>query len=198
MKEVTLEELRSWPEESYVLIDIRDEGLVSYGMMPGALHIPKEELEKEEPTALAAVGEGKKLVFYCQIGRKSRELDEIDSLSGREIFSLSGGYIAYVRAGLSDGAPDEKREKAEASIQKKFHKQLFTPFAKACKTYRLIEEGDRIAVDIPNCKIELKVPDEVLAERRANWVCPEPKVKTGYLARYAKLVTSADKGAILQ
>ena len=62
----------------------------------------------------------------------------------------------------------------------------------------LVEEGDIISIDIPACKIELKVSEEVLAERRSNWVCPEPKVKTGYLARYAKLVSSADKGAILR
>ena len=62
----------------------------------------------------------------------------------------------------------------------------------------LVEEGDRIAIDIPNCTIELKVSDEELETRRAAWVCPEPKVKTGYLARYAKLVSSADKGAILR
>ncbi len=62
----------------------------------------------------------------------------------------------------------------------------------------LVEEGDLIAIDIPNCSIELKVDDAVLAERRQKWVCPEPKVKTGYLARYAKLVSSADKGAILE
>ena len=62
----------------------------------------------------------------------------------------------------------------------------------------LVEEGDIIAIDIPNCSITLKVSDEVLAQRRAAWVCPEPKVKTGYLARYAKLVSSADKGAILR
>ena len=62
----------------------------------------------------------------------------------------------------------------------------------------LVEEGDLIAIDIPNCSISLKVSDEVLEERRKAWVCPEPKVKTGYLARYAKLVSSADKGAILQ
>ena len=42
-----------------------------------------------------------------------------------------------------------------------------------------------------------ELDDATLAERRAKWVCPEPKVKTGYLARYAKLVSSADKGAIL-
>ena len=62
----------------------------------------------------------------------------------------------------------------------------------------LVEEGDLIAIDIPACSIELKVDEETLAARRAKWVCPEPKVKTGYLARYAKLVSSADKGAILE
>ena len=72
-----------------------------------------------------------------------------------------------------------------------------SPEAAAGGLIALVEEGDLISIDIPNCKIELKVSDEVLAERRAKWVCPEPKVKTGYLARYAKLVTSADKGAIL-
>ena len=62
----------------------------------------------------------------------------------------------------------------------------------------LVEEGDEIAIDIKNKTIELKVSDEELAERRAGWTAPEPRVKTGYLARYAKLVSSADKGAILE
>jgi dihydroxy-acid dehydratase len=62
----------------------------------------------------------------------------------------------------------------------------------------LVEEGDRIEIDIPNHTIHLDVSDAVLAERRKNLVMPEPKVKTGYLARYASLVTSADKGAVLK
>ena len=61
----------------------------------------------------------------------------------------------------------------------------------------LVEEGDMLAINIPAHTIELKVSDEVLEQRRAKWVCPEPKIKTGYLARYAKMVSSADKGAIL-
>lgn len=61
----------------------------------------------------------------------------------------------------------------------------------------LVKEGDLIELDINNYKITLKVSDEELAKRRAEWVAPEPKVKTGYLARYAKMVSSADKGAIL-
>ena len=62
----------------------------------------------------------------------------------------------------------------------------------------LVKEGDLIELDINSYKITLKVSDEELAKRRAEWKAPEPKVKTGYLARYAKLVSSADKGAILQ
>lgn len=62
----------------------------------------------------------------------------------------------------------------------------------------LVQEGDLIELDINNYKITLKVSDEELAKRRENWKAPEPKVKSGYLARYAKLVSSADKGAILQ
>ena len=73
-----------------------------------------------------------------------------------------------------------------------------SPEAAAGGTIALVQEGDRIRIDIPACEIALLVPDEELARRRAAWVCPEPKIKTGYLARYAKLVSSADKGAILQ
>ena len=62
----------------------------------------------------------------------------------------------------------------------------------------LVKEGDTISIDIPSCKIELLVSDEELNVRRSAWVCPEPKIKTGYLARYARMVTSAAQGAILQ
>ena len=62
----------------------------------------------------------------------------------------------------------------------------------------LIEEGDIIAIDIPANTINVKVSDEELAARREKWTPREPKVKTGYLARYASMVTSADKGAILK
>ena len=62
----------------------------------------------------------------------------------------------------------------------------------------LVEDGDLITVDITNCAITLHVDEETLAARKAAWVCPPPKVTTGYLARYAKLVTSASRGAVLE
>ncbi len=60
----------------------------------------------------------------------------------------------------------------------------------------LVEEGDRIMLDIPNRKLELLVSEEILAERKSGWSRPEPKIKGGWLARYAKVVTSAHTGAI--
>ena len=62
----------------------------------------------------------------------------------------------------------------------------------------LIEEGDIIEINIPAASINVKVSDDVLAERRAKYVAPEPNIKTGWLARYAKLVSSADRGAIMK
>lgn len=62
----------------------------------------------------------------------------------------------------------------------------------------LIHDGDTISIDIPRRKLELCVSDEELAERKSAWKQPEPKVKTGYLSRYARLVTSANTGAVLK
>lgn len=61
----------------------------------------------------------------------------------------------------------------------------------------LVETGDLISINIPERSLQLLVSDEELQKRRQAWVQPEPKVKSGYLARYAKLVTSANKGAVL-
>ncbi len=73
-----------------------------------------------------------------------------------------------------------------------------SPEAREGGNIALIENGDIIEIDIPNRQLNVKLSEEELAERRANWVCPEPKVKSGYLARYAALVTSAATGAVLK
>ena len=62
----------------------------------------------------------------------------------------------------------------------------------------LVEEGDTIRINIPENKLELAVSDEELARRKAAWTPREPKVTTGYLARYAALVTDSSKGAVLE
>ena len=72
-----------------------------------------------------------------------------------------------------------------------------SPEAMAGGPIAFIEDGDLIDIDIPNRKLELRVSDEELAKRKAAWVKPEPKIKTGYLSRYAKLTTSASRGAVV-
>ena len=62
----------------------------------------------------------------------------------------------------------------------------------------LVEEGDIISIDIPANRLEMKVSDEELAARRAKWQPRQPRVTDGYLVRYAHLVTSGNRGAILE
>jgi len=59
-----------------------------------------------------------------------------------------------------------------------------------------VEENDQIKIDIPNKTIELMVSDQEIKQRLSKWKRPEPKIKTGYMARYAKQVTSAGNGAV--
>jgi len=73
-----------------------------------------------------------------------------------------------------------------------------SPEAAAGGPIALIDDGDKISIDIPNRKLELEVTEKTLTERKKKWTPPEPTVKKGYLVRYSALVTSADKGAVLK
>ena len=153
MRELTVSELELLEEGSYLLIDTRSADSVHYGMLPGAKHIPEQELMENAARYAAELAPGKALVLYCQRGVRSVAVAQALADCGRESFSLAGGYLAYLRAKISEAdRGHERQEKAEASIREKFHKQLFSPFAKACKQYRLIQDGDRIAVCISGGK----------------------------------------------
>ncbi len=194
MKEITLDELRNWPKDTYELIDIRDDGLVAYGMMPGALHIPVDEEDTDTCALIGKIDSDKKLVFYCQIGRRSREIDDIECLKERDIYSLEGGYMAYVRASMNDESTKEERQhKAEESIRKKYHKQLFTPFAKACKEYQLINEGDHIAVCISGGKDSMlmaKLFQEIQKHKKCNFELTFLVMDPGYNKENRELIES--------
>ncbi len=201
MNEVKIEEIKKWPKDSYTLIDIRDEGLVAYGMIQGAVHIPEEELLNSDCPKLDEIPKENKMVFYCEIGRRTREIEELpclkESLEERGCYSLEGGYVGYIRSGLQDeDAIKEKKEKAEKSIQKKFHKQLFSPFAKACKNYQLIEEGDHIAVCISGGKDSMlmaKLFQEIQRHRKVNFDLTFLVMDPGYNQANRELIESNAK-----
>ena len=196
MKEVTYTELKNWPEGSYQLIDIRDEGLASYGMMQGAVNIRMDDLDSSQE--LQRISRDKKLVFYCEIGRKSVEIDDtLECFEDWDCYSLAEGYVGYVRACIEDeSAIEEKKKKAEESIQKKFHKQLFSPFAKACKTYKLIEEGDHIAVCISGGKDSMlmaKLFQEIQKHRQVKFDLTFLVMDPGYNKENRALIESNAK-----
>ena len=73
-----------------------------------------------------------------------------------------------------------------------------SPEAAQGGTIALVKEGDRIAIDIPGKAIRLMVPEDEIERRRSDWQAPEPKIRTGYMARYARQVSSASQGAIVR
>lgn len=152
MKELTYPELLSLPANSYTLVDVIDDVHVRYGTIPGSIHIPEDELKEKAGYYAETLSPGKTLVLYCQSGIRTKALAETLEDLGRDVYSLHEGYVSYLRYIIENEKNLERREKAEVSIRKKFHRDLFTPFARACKAYHLIEEGDHIAVCISGGK----------------------------------------------
>lgn len=148
--EITFEELSNWREDEYEFIDIREESAVAYGKIPGAIAIPYEELSNK----CEQLSINKKLIVYCMKGIISREAALLLREKGYDAYSLSGGYYGYLCKKMKEDETQEaaRLEQIEKSIQKKFHKQLFSKFAKAINTYELVKENDYIAVCISGGK----------------------------------------------
>ena len=192
MKELTYSELKQLKPGSYILIDTRDSGSILYGMIPGAIHIPEQELWADLRKYTSEAPSEKTLILYCQRGVRSIDLAEEFEKQGREAFSLSGGYLAYLRDTVSsDKQSSETQSKAENSIRRKYYKQLFTPFAKACKQYQLIQEGDHIAVCISGGKDSMlmaKLFQEIQSHRQAKFDLTFLVMDPGYNADNRRLI----------
>lgn len=198
MNLINVSQLNELAKESYMLIDIRDEGSIFYGLIPGAINIPVEKLERDAEKYLECIDKQKKLVIYCQRGEKSVEIAEMLERYGKECFSLEGGYNAYLMSNIVSNEIDvsKKQEKAETSIRKKFHKQIFSPFAKACQIYQLINEGDHIAVCISGGKDSMlmaKLFQEIKKHKKVNFELTFLVMDPGYNRENRALIESNAK-----
>lgn len=197
MNIINISQLSEMQKESYVLIDIRDEGSILYGVIPGAISIPAEELKQDTQKYLDSIDTQKKLIIYCQRGQISVEIAELLEGYGRESYSLEGGYNAYLVSQIeANNEENDKQEKAEKSIRKKFHKQIFSPFAKACQKYQLINEGDHIAVCISGGKDSMlmaKLFQEIKRHRKVNFELTFLVMDPGYNRENRALIESNAK-----
>lgn len=143
--EITLQEWMKAPS-AYHLVDIRDAAAYSYGHVPGAEHLPLEQLKANLPQ----LEEGKRLLLCCEDGSLSREEAAKLTASGYCAASFAPGYSGWLRDRMRHESV--RAADIEKSIRKKFHRQLWSKFAKAIQTYELVKPGDSIAVCISGGK----------------------------------------------
>ena len=147
--EITAEELAENADKC-VIFDMRSEHDRAYGLIPGSRHVAKDELYAMRPDERTS---GKKIVVYCAHGEFS--LNPVESMreSGLDAYSLRGGYAAWLRLAMAKQAADDGVcERVEQSLRKKFRVSLMSPFIRALKEYKLVGEGDRVAVCISGGK----------------------------------------------
>lgn len=144
---ITPEELNTLSPDDTVIYDIRSSEERAYGFLPGSVHINAEELVDAPP-----VSAEKKLVIYCARGVLSEDVADGLCEKGYEAYSLKGGYAAWLRLEMRRQNSELKCARVEQSLRKKFRDRLMKPFTKALKLYKLVNEGDKVAVCISGGK----------------------------------------------
>ena len=146
--EITVEEMGKLSPEQYQLIDIRGENAIAYGTIEGAICIPEETVREH----LDEISREKMVLFCCNRGLVSIDVAEWFREQGFHAYSLKGGYTAYVLEMMRQSENQNRKEEIEKSIRKKFHKNIFSKFAKAINEYDLLQENDKVAVCISGGK----------------------------------------------
>lgn len=145
--EITIEELADIHPSKYILCDIRDEVSHQYGAIPQSVSFS----DIVDSAKNGELTQDRAYVLYCMKGTQSIDMAyELREL-GYDAVSLKGGYSEWLTSSYKDDYGD-RCEEVEKSIRKKFHKQLFTKFAKGINQYDMVKEGDKIAVCISGGK----------------------------------------------
>lgn len=151
--QLSVQELFAMPENSYQLVDIRDERARSYDVIPGSVALSAEELPESQE-----IDKNKTVVIYCQKGEMSVPAAEALQEAGVDAKSLDGGYLAWLMEAMKQKEEAKKEEETpeyveiEQSIRKKFRKTIWCRFTRAVREYELVKEGDKIAVCISGGK----------------------------------------------
>lgn len=138
--DITAKELALLNKDEYILLDIRDESDWAYGAIPGAYTVKPELIDDQK------FQKDKKIIVYCAKGVLSDEIAENLALKGYEAYNLKGGYFQWLKEEMSKAVSDDYLKQVEEGITKRFRVPLLSRFVKAIKDYKLISNGDKIAV----------------------------------------------------
>ena len=148
IEEITIQELAAMEPSACQIIDMRDSTAFALGHIDGAVLIPQKELEASHKN----LPKDKTLVIYCRSGILSADVAEQLREEGYAAVNLVGGYVKWLQEKIRRETKNEKAAEVEQGLRKKFHRVIFSRFAKAIKTYDLIQPNDRIAVCISGGK----------------------------------------------
>ena len=137
--EISIEEFSGVKDA--MVFDIRGEVDRNYGFIPDSIGITAEELLENPPQ-----DKSKKIIIYCARGIVSIDVADALCRNGYEAYSLKDGYYGWLRLAMQNQKDDELCKKVEQSLRKKFRVSLMSPFIRALKEYRLVNEGDCVAV----------------------------------------------------
>lgn len=146
IEEITVNELLDLKNNEYLVVDIRDEIAFVYGTINGAINIPQAKIDE----SLDSLPKDKLLVICCKSGIISDGVAENLRSKGFNAANLKEGYYGYMLAKLQTDS--QKAKDVERSINKKFHKSIWSKFTAALNEYDLIQENDKIAVCISGGK----------------------------------------------
>ena len=146
IEQITVDEMKTLDSNDYTVIDIRDEIAFTYGTINGAVNIPQAKLEE----SLDTLPKDKLLIICCKSGIISDPIAENLRQHGYLAANLKDGYYGYMLSELKVNS--NKAKDIERSINKKFHKEIWSRFTAALNDYNLVEEGDKIAVCISGGK----------------------------------------------
>lgn len=188
---ITPDEFNSLQQENINVFDLRSADEYAHGCLPGAVNIAASELLASPPDE-----KDKRVIVYCARGFKSEDTADALCDMGYDACGIKGGYAAWLRAEMKKQNAVLKKAEVEQSLRKKFRDRLMKPFTKALKLYKLVNEGDRVAVCISGGKDSMlmaKLFQELKRHSEVNFEVKYLVMDPGYNEENRKLIEANAK-----